>query len=375
MERGLSAMDDAVANKMLSETLLQIYVPPEAGDFFGHVLSVLEQCVPAAITGHSVFHLDSSRLDKRFLRSASKLDIPGLDELSRLVRTHPIVSTYPLRGGNPVVCTTDVIPLDAWKKTRLYNEIWRPLGMLHDTSVRFYEGSDCYTFTFCDATPLSEECRHLLEFVALHLENSYRAFKARQERLPESFPGNMVLLSAEGKVVELPPAAAALLNYYYPHEKRASGRDLPDEVEGWIQAEIRTFSSLAGTSWGGKLVARSGRRILSMSLLKSAEGFIFLLEESVAVRMFDVLVKKGLTPREAEVLMWVCQGKQNSEIALILQMSTATVRKHIEHILLKLCCETRGAAAQWAVESVNEQHVGIAPVDCLTCSRPVCLFC
>lgn len=52
----------------------------------------------------------------------------------------------------------------------------------------------------------------------------------------------------------------------------------------------------------------------------------------------------GLTHREAEVLFWIMQGKRDSEIAIILDISTKTVSKHLERILSKLNVETRGAA-------------------------------
>ncbi len=56
----------------------------------------------------------------------------------------------------------------------------------------------------------------------------------------------------------------------------------------------------------------------------------------------------SLTPREAEVLMWVAHGKTNRDIADILSMSPRTVNKHLEHIYQKLGVETRTAAASLA---------------------------
>src|SRR5215207_3615626 len=44
------------------------------------------------------------------------------------------------------------------------------------------------------------------------------------------------------------------------------------------------------------------------------------------------LEKLGLSPREAEVLLWVAQGKGNHDIATILDLSPATVKKHTIHI-------------------------------------------
>ena len=56
------------------------------------------------------------------------------------------------------------------------------------------------------------------------------------------------------------------------------------------------------------------------------------------------LEELGLTPREAEVMHWVAQGKQNGEIATILDTSPRTVAKHIEHIFVKLKVESRISA-------------------------------
>jgi len=65
------------------------------------------------------------------------------------------------------------------------------------------------------------------------------------------------------------------------------------------------------------------------------------------------LQKLGLTPREAEVLLWVAQGKSNSEIATILGMSEGTVKKHLEHIFEKLGVESRNGATLSALEALT----------------------
>jgi DNA-binding NarL/FixJ family response regulator len=58
----------------------------------------------------------------------------------------------------------------------------------------------------------------------------------------------------------------------------------------------------------------------------------------------------GLTPREAEVLLWVAQGKSNSDVATILGMSDKTVKIHLGHVYEKLGVESRTAAAMHALE-------------------------
>ena len=61
----------------------------------------------------------------------------------------------------------------------------------------------------------------------------------------------------------------------------------------------------------------------------------------------------GLTPRVAEALLWLAQGKTNSEIATILGNSESTVKKHVLEIFDKLGVETRSAATLRALEVLS----------------------
>lgn len=58
----------------------------------------------------------------------------------------------------------------------------------------------------------------------------------------------------------------------------------------------------------------------------------------------------GLTPRVAETLLWLAQGKTNGDIAAILGITEATVKKHVLDIFEALGVETRTAACLRAVE-------------------------
>ena len=61
-----------------------------------------------------------------------------------------------------------------------------------------------------------------------------------------------------------------------------------------------------------------------------------------------------LTPREAEVLLWVAQGKTNSEISSILGNSEATVKQHLGVVFQKLGVEGRNAATLRALEVLSQ---------------------
>jgi DNA-binding NarL/FixJ family response regulator len=65
------------------------------------------------------------------------------------------------------------------------------------------------------------------------------------------------------------------------------------------------------------------------------------------------LVRLGLTPRAAEALLWLAQGKTNSDIAAILGITESTVKKYVQEMFDKLGVETRGAATVRALEALN----------------------
>lgn len=65
-----------------------------------------------------------------------------------------------------------------------------------------------------------------------------------------------------------------------------------------------------------------------------------------------------LTPREAEVLLWVAQGKSNGDTAAILGMSEKTVKQHLGSVFQKLGVESRTAASLRAVEILSAPRRG-----------------
>jgi len=65
------------------------------------------------------------------------------------------------------------------------------------------------------------------------------------------------------------------------------------------------------------------------------------------------LEELGLTPREAEVLLWIAQGKANADIGTILGCAENTVKVHTARIFEKLGFENRNAATVQALEVLS----------------------
>ncbi len=65
------------------------------------------------------------------------------------------------------------------------------------------------------------------------------------------------------------------------------------------------------------------------------------------------LEELGLTPREAEVLLWIAQGKSNPEVATILGAAENTIKVHLGRIFEKLGADNRHAAMLIAFEKLS----------------------
>jgi DNA-binding NarL/FixJ family response regulator len=116
--------------------------------------------------------------------------------------------------------------------------------------------------------------------------------------------------------------------------------------------DLRTGMNLGADDYLTKPVAKA-------DLLSAIEARLRRSEQQ-AKREFkpdfsstEPVLKLGLTPRAAEVLLWVAQGKTNSDIGTILGISESTVKKHLLEIFGKLGVETRSAATLRALEALS----------------------
>jgi DNA-binding CsgD family transcriptional regulator len=75
---------------------------------------------------------------------------------------------------------------------------------------------------------------------------------------------------------------------------------------------------------------------------------VLLVEGPRPSRDLEEYRRLGLTLREAEILGWIGEGRTNVELAAILGIAPATVKKHLENIYRKLGVENRMSAVQLA---------------------------
>jgi DNA-binding CsgD family transcriptional regulator len=102
--------------------------------------------------------------------------------------------------------------------------------------------------------------------------------------------------------------------------------------------------------------AQRGAKCYTARLVPCQDGkeYLLLLQESGGEWNLDWLRGAlGLTPREAEILMWIARGKTNKDVGQILGSSPRTIDKHLEHIFEKLGVATRAAAVAVALDRMR----------------------
>ena len=122
------------------------------------------------------------------------------------------------------------------------------------------------------------------------------------------------------------------------------------------KADLRSGMNLGADDYLTKPVAKEELLTAIAARLKRIEQQLSSGSLTPDFSSPEPLYSLGLTPRVAEVLLWVAQGKTNADIATILGISEWTVKKHVLEIFDKLNVETRTAAGLRAIEVLSSRR-------------------
>lgn len=214
------------------------------------------------------------------------------------------------------------------------------LSELDDLLHGFEEGAVDY---------IVKPIRHpeVLARVGAHLAQT-RAIRRAEDALSRSgFAG--IAIDGEAGMTWLTPDGSRWLAEFTGSDSAPA--TLPKPLADWARKRI----AVAGKTDREAFTAHRDGKRFSARLVPCQDGqeYLLLLQESAASSEWNLdslQSSLGLTPREAEILMWVSRGKTNREVGEILGSSPRTVNKHLEHIFEKLGVATRAAAVAAALE-------------------------
>ena len=156
----------------------------------------------------------------------------------------------------------------------------------------------------------------------------------------------LLAINSEGLILWSTPQAAKLLERTLPDSVK-SGFQLPSHMVDWLSQHVE---NAANGSSKFVLSDTDEHQILISYVGHSGpdEFLIRIMEDNFKITQTNLSESFGLTLREAEVLVWIANGKSNRDIGAILKLSPRTINKHLERIHRKLGVENRTAAAAMA---------------------------
>jgi DNA-binding CsgD family transcriptional regulator/PAS domain-containing protein len=329
----------------LSRALLELHNPGPHVDFPSRLFACLRLC----------FTCDFYSYNEWTDKNVERVEIyPNWDVSLKTFRDyrseHPAIDAIFRKRLRSAVKVSDFVSLTQWHKTHLYNEFFRQCNQNYQLTFISSEELPKLGVALNRATrDFSEEERYLLNLLRPHLVQAYREsrlFYYLNEAAGISSDG-FIVVDRVGRIRYLNTRGLQLLKGYFGEE---AVNGLPVQISSWLREKSKPRSP--GEPPVPDLTVGAQHRSLTVQNVASNDATEYRLLLRETVRRLDArpLQSLGLTNREAEVLLWLSQGKSNSEIAIILTSKVRTIAKHLERVFAKLMVENRTAAAHTALE-------------------------
>lgn len=194
--------------------------------------------------------------------------------------------------------------------------------------------------------PINPE--ELIARMRVHLANARISQSARAAL--DTAGQNLLTLNAQGHLLWATPQVYELLN-------TSGALNASSSLSATINNQLRDWLSHKPEA-GRQLILSGLSQAMHVEVLSLIDGKEYLLRlGNCHEPAKDTLALKqqfSVTGREADVLLWIANGKTNREIGQILEMSPRTVNKHLEQIFRKLGVENRTSAAAIAIKCMSK---------------------
>jgi DNA-binding CsgD family transcriptional regulator len=343
----------------VSTALEELYGQLDAGELPQTVLELLSRLVSTDRTSYNELDLSGSKAIV-IIHPPSPDVTPLLPVFEAHLSENPNIAYYhATKDGRPYK-TSDFLSQRQFQRLGLYQEFYRLINVRGQ--LAFYlsdsRGMEIGIALNRSSGDFSERDRGVLALFRPHVMRAYlnalivtsatnrcRTFSDSLDATDQA----LIVLAPDDRIAWFTPLGAQLLERYFPGAMRNSSH-LPEPLRTWARRQLAALQdgqALAQPPEPLTVCLPDSRLVARLAGTRPGEVRLLLTEE----RSLSPLRLKslGLTKREAEVLHWVSEGKTNPEIGTILNLSTRTVHKHLEHILAKLGVETRTAAMRIAM--------------------------
>jgi DNA-binding CsgD family transcriptional regulator len=343
------------------DVLPQLYAPCELDDFPMQMLHVLKRAVPSDVNAYN-------EVNPRLRRAVGIIDDPQfpmeklVGPLETYMHEHPVIRHCQQTRDGSARKISDFMSQAELHRTGLYNELYKLCSVDYQMSMTIRASDQQIVALVANRgkTDFTEDDRTVMNFLRPHVAQAYQSAIALTRLKTQLRRANEALANVDQGIITVNrlriefASARAMESLVTFFGSRPRNGQLPEALHAWLQKSLTRAEFGKSPPRAHEPIRIFGERgWLVVRLLGNAvDGNTTLLleEQASAGTASEKLRPLGLTPREAEALYWVAQGKTNPEIAIICGLSARTVQKHLEHIFQKLGVETRTAAALRASE-------------------------
>lgn len=265
---------------------------------------------------------------------------------------HPVIKHYRATGDLGANKISDFVSTREWRRTELYQRLYRPLGYEDQMGVCLAPpGREFYSVVLSRGRrSFSERDRGLLTLLRPHFAQAHAnalAFERlqrendRRQEATNWLTQSAILLDELGRVLHCPPRARLWLRRYFGENFQRNL--LPARLDAWVRRQLFNRGLPAKPAFP-LIREREGSRLILRLRAAPEENRFAIIAEELSAPAPSTLRTLGLTRRQLEILLEVEKGKSNDEIAAALFISPLTVRKHLENIFDALGVTNRTAA-------------------------------
>jgi DNA-binding CsgD family transcriptional regulator len=355
--------------KRFSEAVLALHECKRPADLGASILRAIQYLLDA--DSHVLNWIGVSRFEDISMRSGEVPRETSLEVFNSHITEHPLIDM--IHDARKLECSralrwSDRMSFREFQHTGLYHDFFRHMATRHQFAITMKVGDDAalgLSFNRTSRDFRDEELR-LTEMFAPHIRQLIGQMRGRLEMdqalaLRELALHDLptVVVDEQARPLFIADQARRWLHDYFPI---ATASGLPEKLALWLRGNPSAGAVFIQIADGRKLTCTCGEITTRQ---ESDQAFMFpSAHHSTHVRCLrfreertgkdvGLLQKLGLTPREADVLFWMAEGKRNSEIGIILGTSVRTVDKHRENLFAKLGVDNRTMAVAMAWDAMR----------------------
>ncbi len=349
----------------LNHTIEEIYSLDDLDTFGVRAIDIVDRLMFSDLVTFHIVNLSKGQVSDFFSPDFPRLTTEMEQVRKQYFYEHPIVRHMSISLNRVSAISDFVTQKELHAMEGIYHQFLRVAGIedqmilctpkINDVNSSYLSREDKIVVSISlnnEKWSFANRDRLFLNLLRPHLFQAYSNAQKYQQLQQQVERMSEIVLDPQGRVRSIYPQASMLLDKYFP--TRNYPGQFPTSLWDWVQNQVEYLVDRDLPTASIPLQIQQHHQQLTIRLIiKQDEDRYLLLLEEQSVSLLDSLQLLGLSDRETEVLAKLIRGKDNQSIAIDLNISISTVRKHLENIYHRLKVTSRTEAIAKTLEILN----------------------